>query len=249
MGPMRNRDTTGVWIGTLIAFLGLVAMAMPGLSGMDMMRMGFGLMFVGFFVLIIGLITAVVFGQRARLMNRILAEENILARWTYDATQSRQQIQEEYARLTTYNRSTFMIVFAWFVVIGGIMVGVNLFNSGEVNWFFAFLFFGILGLLSLVAFITPILWRRQALSSSREVIIAHSGVVLNGALHTWAPPLNRLESVLFNNASGEKTLEFKIRYLSRASIIKYPTYIVSVPVPAGKEIDAQKIADHFQGMK
>jgi hypothetical protein len=247
MEPLHNKDIVGVWVGGLIVLTGGVVVVMPGLSGMDMMRVGFGLMFIGFFVIMIGLVTAVVFGQRALEMNRIMGQKNILVRWVYNEAQSREQVQAEFTRQTTFNRSTFLIVFAWFVVIGGIFLGVDLVNSGEINWFFALLLFGILLLLSLVAFISPILWRRQAQHASREVIIARNGLVLNGALHTWVPPLNQLEGVQFNNTLNEKTLEFNIRYLSRTSGIEYSTYTVSVPVPPGKEQDAQRTADYFQG--
>jgi membrane protein YdbS with pleckstrin-like domain len=249
MGPLSNREMTGVWVGIIIALLGLVLVLVlaPGLSGMDMMRSGFGIMFIGFFVIIVGIITAAVFGQRAREMNRILADENIVARWTYSEAESRQQVQEQFARQSAYNRSTFIIMFAWFVVIGGAFMGYSLFSTGEVNWFFAVLFFGILLFLALVAFITPVLWRQQAERSSREVIIARSGLVLNGGLHTWVRPLNRLESVQFNETPGEKALEFEIGAMSRAGMAAYTPYTVIVPLPAGQEADAQRIVDYFNG--
>ncbi|HEX7556727.1 MAG TPA: hypothetical protein VF338_08895 [Leptolinea sp.] len=249
MEPLHNKDAAGVWIGSVIAFLGLVAVAIPGLIGLDMMHTGFGMMCMGSFVIIIGLVTTVVFWQRAREMNRILANENILARWTFDETQSHQQIQDEFSRLNKTNRVTYLIVAAWFVVIGGVLLGIDLIVSGEFNWVFALFFYGILVFLGLVAWITPILWHRQALHSSREVIIARNGLVLNGALHTWVAPLNRLESVRFNTGSGENTLEFEIRYLTRASITLHSSYIVSVPVPAGKETLAQQTLEYFQNRK
>ena len=90
---------------------------------MDMMDGGYALIFVGFFIIIAGLITAAVFWQRAKEMNRILAGDNILVQWIYSPDQSQRQIREEYTNLKTYNWSTFLIVFAWFVVIGGVFYG------------------------------------------------------------------------------------------------------------------------------
>ena len=126
-------------------------------------------------------------------------------------------------------------------------MGMDLINSGEVNWFFAILFFGILAVIAAVAAIAPAAWRKEAQRSSREVVIAHNGVVINGALHTWVPPLNRLENVQLNDTSGQKTLDFKIRSLSKTSLSGYTTYTVSIPVPPGMETDVQKAVEYFQG--
>jgi hypothetical protein len=245
MGKLRNKDTIGVWIGVTIAAFGLVLAILPGLTGMDMMKVGFGMIFIGGFVVIMGVVTAGVYGQRAREMNRILSAENILARWVYSENQSREQIEKEYAQQTSANRSTFLIMLAWFVVIGGFFLGLDLFKEGEVNWFFAFLFFGILVLLGVVAFSAPIIWKRQAQRAARDVIIARNGVVLNGALHTWVAPLNKLTGVQFRQESGVRDLEFEIQYMARASVTNYATYTVSIPVPAGKEAEAQDVVRYF----
>jgi hypothetical protein len=194
---------------------------------------------------IVGLVTTIVFAQRAREMARILAKKNILAQWIYNETQSQQQIQQEFSNQIQSNHSTFSIVIAWFIVIGGAILGIDLFTTGEMNWFFALLFFGILILISLVALVAPIIWRRQAFHSSHEVIIAHNGVVLNGALYTWVPPLCRLENVSFINDPAEKTLKFEIGSLSSVSMTMYSTSALIIPVPGGKEPDAQRVVDYF----
>jgi hypothetical protein len=249
MHSIRNNDTIGAWIGGLIALLGVLFMLMPGMIGMDMMKSGFGMMFIGLFVVIIGLITTVLFGQRARAMDRILADKNILAHWTYDENESRQQVEQEFSSQVASNRSTFMIMLAWFVVIGGGFVGYSLMKDGEVDLLFVVLFFGTLVLLGLVAFFAPILARRQALRASREVIIARNGLVLNGALHTWVAPLNKLVGVQYQADANGRSLNFEIRYLTRASMTATTTYIVTVPVPAAQQQQAQQAALYFQSRR
>ncbi len=245
MQPIRNNDTIGVWIGAIIGVLGILLVMMPEMTGMDMMKSGFGMMFIGFFVITLGLITAIVFGQRARQLNRILANEHILARWIYSEDQFRQQVEQAYTEQVSTNRSTFMIMLAWFIVIGGAFMGFSLLQDGEINGLFVGIFFGTLVLLGLVAFFAPILARQQALRASREVIIAHSGLVLDGTLHTWVKPLNKLAGVQYQTDAAGHNLLFEIHYLSRTSITATESYTVTVPVPTSHHLQAQKVVEYF----
>ena len=150
MNTIKNRDAVGVWAGVFIAFAGIVCMALPAINAMDMMNSGFGIMTIGFFIIIVGLITAVVFWQRARAMDNILAGDSILASWVYSENESHLQVEEEYHQLKSSNRSTFMIVFIWFVVIGAGFLGVEFVSTGEINGLFAGILFAALDRKSVV---------------------------------------------------------------------------------------------------
>ena len=239
MNRLHNNEKTGVWIGLLITLIGLALVVVPPLFGADMMAIGFGLACTGIFLLIPGLLTTWVFAGRARIMDRILAGEEILARWKYDDFQGHRQVEAEAKRSRGRNLVIYRTIVFWFVLIGGIFVAFDYFSNGEVSWLFVGSFFGFMCLLGGIAFLAPILWHRQASKASREVIISRDGVVMNGALSTWKPPFEQLKSVKFIEGLGEPTLVFTIRYLSRISLVAHENVVV--PVPASEQEAARRV--------
>jgi membrane protein YdbS with pleckstrin-like domain len=223
-----------------IALMGLVGIALPSLLGVDGMSGAYALACLGVFFLIIGLVTALVYAQRARTLGRILVGDEILARWTYSDVQGQRQVESEYQRASGQNRTLFLIMVFWFVLIAGCLIGYDYYRHGEVNWPFAGSMLGIVLLLGAVAWLAPRLGRRQARRASQEVIISRSGLVLSGAFYTWAGPLNRLTEVSFSEGPGEPELEFSIGNARWLRTRSYSTYVVRVPVPPDRQEEARR---------
>jgi hypothetical protein len=235
--PLVNNEKIGVWVGLVILAAGLLLALFPAVLSLDMMNAGYGLIFIGIFVGICGLITAIIYGRRARSMDQILSDNDMLARWTYDEIQAQGQIDSAYHQASQNNLETYKIMFAFFVVIVLAFLGVDYWNTGEISWLFLGLMLGVLLLLTVVAFSAPRLWRRQALSASRAAIISRKGVVLNGSLHTWSEPMYRLEGVTYDGSE----LAFTIRYPSRIGVVSNPTYVLNVPVPSNQRDAAERV--------
>ena len=247
MIKVQNNEKTGVWIGALIALAGLALMFLPGLLGVDMMNLGYALAFLGLFLLITGLITALLFWARARTMDRLLAGQEVLACWTYQEFEGQQQVETEYKRVTERNRGLYLVMVFWFVLIGGIFVGVDYVRNEEFNGLFIGLFFGCMLLLGAVAFLAPILWRRGASKASRQVIISRNGVVMNDALHSWKGPLEQLVGVEYSQDPDGPALVFSIRYPSRIEPTG-STETVIVPVPPGEQEAARRVVSSLGPM-
>jgi hypothetical protein len=243
MSQLQNNEKTGLTISVLMTLGGLALMIMPFMLGLDLMDMGYGISCIGFFVLLTGLIAVLIFWQRVRTMDRALAGEEILARWIYSETQGRQQVEAEFKRATDQNRTIYLVMVFWFVLIGGAFVGVDYFVSGEINELFAGLFFGFMLFLGAVALLTPVFWRRRALKAGREVIVSRNGVVLNGDMHTWNGPFEGLDRVYFQEDSLETALVFSIRHLSRTDLSAYSTQTLIVPVPSGAQDTAHRVVN------
>jgi len=237
---VQNKERTGVWIGALIALAGLALMVLPSLLGVDMMSLGYALGFFGLFLLISGLITALIFRARVRTMDRLLAGEEVLARWTYQEFEGQQQVETEYKRMIGRNRSIYLVMVFWFVLIGGAFVVADYVRNEEVNGLFVGLMLGCLFIVSVVAFLAPIVWRRGASKASRQVIISRNGVVMNGALHSWKGPLERLVGVEYKDLDGP-ALVFSIRYPSRIEPVTGSIETVIVPVPLGEQEAARRV--------
>ena len=112
------------------------------------------------------------------------------------------------------------------------------------------LFVGIMAaallLIAAFAFGMPYVQHRRALGSSRETTIAENGLWINGALHTWDPPLAMLDEVRLLEDGTQARLVFCLRSLSQASVTLYQAYSVEVPVPPGKEAAARRVEQHFR---
>jgi len=238
MTDPRDRQTTGLWIGVALALIGLAGIVLPPLAGVSGMGGGYALACVGLFILIAGLVTALVYLQRARGLARILAGDGTLARWIYTEAESQCQIDNEFRGSVTQNRALYFIMVAWFVVIVGALVAYDYHQNQEVNWPFAGGMLLIVLLLGIVAWVSPRVLRRRAYRGGREVIIGRSGLVLSGVLHSWAAPLSRLSEVSLVEDSLQTALEFSIRsagWLGSSS----SGYVVKVFVPP-EQLDAAR---------
>lgn len=213
-----------------------------------MMDLGYALAFFGLFLLITGLITALIFWGRVRTMDRLLAGDEVLARWTYHEFEGQQQVETEYKRLTGRNRSIYLVMVFWFVLIGGAFVAADYVRNEEFNGLFIGLFFGCMLLLGAVAFLAPILWRRGASKASRQVIISRHGVVMNDALHSWKGPLERLAGVEYQQDPDGAALVFSIRYFSRIEPVTGSLETVVVPVPLGEQEAARRVVSTLSPM-
>ena len=95
------------WFLTLLA-AGLIFL--PSAIGMDGMKDGFALAFLGTFLTIIFIVTAIVFGARARAWDRILAGEHLLARWRYAREEWRAWTEQELEEDRADKKVLFWIV-------------------------------------------------------------------------------------------------------------------------------------------
>ncbi|HNS53052.1 MAG TPA: hypothetical protein PKO09_17970 [Anaerolineae bacterium] len=243
----RNPEMPGVWTGVGLGLAGLLLILVPPLARLDMMGLGFALQFLGLFLVIAGLVTALLFGQRARRLNALLGGEKLLAHWVYAPEQLRTQAERDFRQTRQRNRTLFLIVVAWMVPLVVLFVALGLWEGeGENMPLFVAIMAGVLLVVGAFAWGMPYLLRRRAMRSSGEAYIAANALFVNGTLHTWGMPLAGMDGVEFVEDGGPARLLFHLRSLSKASATLYDSYTVEVPVPSGQEATARRIDQHFQ---
>ena len=246
----HNREQTGVYIGLLVTEIGGVFILAPSLIGMDMMGGGYALRFIGIFVLLAGLITTWFLRGRAKVMAHMLADENLLAHWTYPAAQVQQHAAAEFAEYRERNRGLFIVTTILIVAIGIPVLVIPMWED-LIEWHDPLAlvivsgYFALIPLLGLFAWGMPRLAYHRALQDGADAYIARDGVFVNGALHTWQKPFGYLKQVRFNQESKTPALEFDVRNLTRLGVIHYASTIVRVPVPRGEEEHAENVACFF----
>ena len=243
----KNPEMTGVLAGAALGMVGLVLILLPPLAGMDMMALGYALQFLGLFLVIVGLVTATVFGLRVRRLNSLLAGRTLLAHWVYSPEQLRTQAERDFQETKKRNRILFLIVAGWMVACIVLFVAIGFWQGQEDNLpVFVGIMAGVLLVVGAFAWGMPHLQRRRALRSSGEAYIADNALLINGVLHTWDRPMAGMDGVSLVEDGGPLRLEFHLRSLSRTNATLYEPYTVEVPVPPGEEATARRIEEHFQ---
>ena len=248
----RNPEFTGVVVGLVILGAGALLILLPLLLDMDMMQTGFALQSGGFFLVVVGLITTVLFGYRVRRLKAILGGSRLLAHWVYDPVQLKDQADKDLQSTKARNRGLLLIVASFFAFFTLLFVVIGI-VSGEGDHMPVFVgtMAAVLLVVAAFAFGMPHLQHRRALGSSGEAYVAEDGLVINGALHTWDAPLaghsyGALEEVRLVEDGTQPCLVFSLRSLSRASATLYQAYSVEVPVPPGNEAAARWVEQHFR---
>ncbi len=236
MVRQRNPENTGVVIGCALVLLGVAMIVVPGLVGMDMMKGGYALGFVGVFVIIMGLVIAAVYWRRAAAVRQILAGDNWLVHWQYEPDEWQRYAQEEFELDSQEKRGLFWLVIAIMAVVGLVFWIAD--PEGGI-WVAAVLA-GVAVLLAFFAFVMPWLEHRRRQRVTGEAIIASEGVYLAGRLHLWRQLGSRLSNVSIIG-QDPAMIEFQIEAPTRTGT---QVYAVRVPIPRGQEEAAQQVVDH-----
>lgn len=247
MNMRRNPEVAGQIAGLAILGIGVLLVLLPPLLDLDMMQAGFAMQFGGFFLAVVGFVVAAIFFYRASRLKAMFRGSHVLAHWVYDPAQVRDQAGTDLQSAKERNRVLLLIVAVFVVACTLLFVAIG-FSSGEGDNMplFAGIMAAVLLIVAAFAFGMPYLQQRRALRSSGEAIIAENGLYINGALHTWNPPLATLEEVRFVEEGAEARLVFSLRSLSRTSATLYEAYSVNVPVPSGSEAAARQVELYFQ---
>ena len=245
MKTRRNSEIAGLIAGIMIIVAGVLLILLPSLAYLDMMGGGYALQFVGSFLIVVGLVIAGTFAQRAVRLNSIFSGDKLLAHWIYEPAQVEEQAQRDLQATKSENRSLLLVV-AGFMLACIALFAVYGYASGQgesMPWFIG----GMVGVLLLVAAVAlgmPYLQYRRAVRSTHEAFIAAHGLHINGALHLWNAPLAGLHAVSLVQDSAGARLVFSLHY--RAKVGGMEAYTVDVPVPPGQEEAARTVEEHFR---
>jgi hypothetical protein len=242
MDNQPNPERTGVAVGLGLTALGVLLIVGPGLAHMDMMSGGFALRFIGLFVGLAGLLTWWIYQRRATSFERMVSGQGLLAHWTYDPAEAQRDARAEYEERRSYNRSQFLLVGGMMLVAGFFFLILPMLRGEDMFLPVLAVYFGAMLLIGLVAFAAPRVAYRRALRAGSETFISEEGLYVRGQLHTWKEPFSHLQQVKVIHHGEQTELEFQLRHLTRLGVTYYQTVTTTVPVPAGKEAEAEKVA-------
>jgi MFS family permease len=224
---------------TALAVFGIFA---PSIFGMEGMNGGYAISFISFFMVIAGIIVIVIYAGRARVVNRILRSDNLLAHWTYTPDEWNNYAEKEYVTERKVKWGLFYVIAGLALFFGVLFLVIDR-ESGK--WVFVAML-ALIGIIAFTAWFTAWYNYRQNKKYLGETYITRDAVYMNRQLHIWHGLGARLESVNLDKKRGQQILELTYSMPTRTGL-QY--YTVRVPVPRGKEREADRVLEKLGRVK
>jgi hypothetical protein len=234
--PNPPRITSNVWWG--ITAVAIFLIFLPGLIGLEGFNGGFAVSFIAFFLVIIGVIVAVIYMKRASVLDKIFKGENVLAHWTYAQEEWTEYAKKEYAREKAGKNTLFLIVAGISLLVG---LGFLLVTRNSAGFWVFLSMLALIAIIGFTAWFTSWYNFRQNMKYLGETYITPHAVYLNRQLHTWNSLGAWLDSVSIKG-DDDPYIEFKYMAPTRTGVQEYN---VNVPIPKNKELEARGILDKF----
>ncbi len=240
---MENTQRRGMWIGAAVGVLGLAMIFLPPLLGADMMDLGYGLAFVGVFIALTAFIVVFVYWRRFKAMDRLISGEGVLVHWTYDSETWRRYAEVSYQRKLKENQPKLILVAVLMLVVGAVIAVPMFLDESDGLLPFLGIYFGAFMVIFLVAMTAPRMEYQYNLSHLGEALIGTEGLIVNGQLHHWKSLGGRLEGI--KRVDGDPALlAFRLSYPNRYGRQEYE---ICVPIPMGREAEADRVMGQLGG--
>ena len=233
-----NPQRRFLWISLGVSLLGVAMILAPELLDIDIFSGGGALIFLGIFLIPVGLFVALLFRRRAQVLDRLFAEKDLLAHWTYAPGEWETYAHKDH-RFRSSNAKKIFFLIAFFSVLFSLVFLLVDFESGR---FVALVLAVVVLLMAGVAKLSVWLPQRRNAEGPGELLLSAEGLWLAGELHTWTVGGARLEEVAY--APGDTTI---LSFTYSAPNNGGPQYYtVLVPIPRGEEGQAKAILAFFQ---
>ena len=219
------------WTG--VALVALAFMLLPFITGMDLMGGGFALMTMALFVVITGVVAAVIYGRRGARLQKLVSGENLLAHWTYTPAEWRSYVEADFAEEKEEKAALFKLVAVIALVVGLGFLVVHRNEAGVITFIFIL---AVIALLGIVAFEVPRANRRKQERSGAEAYQSLAGAYVGGNYHDWGMMGARIEGAAIEDEPAPMAV---VSYWAPTQA-GGQTYTVRVPIPAGKRDDAER---------
>ena len=168
----KNKSLFAILIGIFIIFS-------PSIFEIDNMNGGYALSFIGILITLTSLVTTIlIFNTRVRVLDSIIAGENIVACWRYSPTEWKKFKKEQYDEAKESNKG--MLIF---MIILSSLIFIPFIIFSEAGRIMLIVFLVLIGILSLAAFLSTASYKK--ITKDGFVILTKDGLLMNKELHSW----------------------------------------------------------------
>lgn len=202
-----------------------------------------------FWMILVGLLLGITFGifivvfyKQSKLLDDMFQNVDGLAHWTFEKSEQLEKAESEFNERKSINKILIGIMTFFFVLIGGFFL-VFAFDDADEALIFALIFFSVLAILFVVAFTVPRISYKRMKTAVPEVFVGPYSAWIMGEYTQWAAPMTRITGVSFVTAiDGEVRIEVHFEIYQRSG----PQFQdCRIPVPAGKEAEAETVAQQI----
>ncbi|MGB3005274.1 MAG: zinc ribbon domain-containing protein [Chitinophagaceae bacterium] len=233
-----QRKIVNLWLVLTVVFLFLVFL--PSLIGLDGMKGGYALSFVSGFMVIMSIIIVFIYRSRAKQLDKILSGEGLVAVWKYTTDEWINFTKADFEEEKKAKNFMFKLVSVIAIIIGIILWLL----MKDILIFYISL--GVIPLVAIPAWLAPRMRYKKLLRSEPEAIIAQNGLIVGKMFHLWVKLGARLDGVVLNNDEFPSLLEFSYSMPTRNG---RQEEVARVPVPAGKNEEAARVAEYFNTLR
>jgi hypothetical protein len=231
----RQRSIALLWAAMCLA--GLAIFFVSFLADLDYSDNAIDILkTAGIMLAILPAYQAIGYLQRARLFDRILADEQPIVRWSYGTEQWADFIATEFSSRAGEWKTGVIITTVAGIAIGGLCLaaGAPAFATSSIA-------LGAVALVAALGWSVPRIATRPYRVNPPETIITSDGVIVGGKL--FAPTIlgQRLKDVKLMTEDGECLL---LRF-SRTNRAFSQWIAVRVPIPPGAMPEAKEVARQF----
>jgi hypothetical protein len=238
----KNKERRNANISAIIMMIGIAGVVLPYVLDANMMGWGFGVSFVGIFVALSACFVFLMFRGRAKVLDRMFKNENVLARWQYSKEFWGKEYEEDMEDSGIAKVAGFFLG-GIFLMIGIVVYMVN----PDDNGMFLIIMLAIAVFFAIVGFAATAAEKKRITTSMPEAVISKQGLFYKNILYTWN---NRLISYLVSvgiSPVDHSKIIFTLRQLSRSSgsFIHFYKSTLEIPIPPGQEQSASEIVKYF----
>jgi uncharacterized membrane protein HdeD (DUF308 family) len=232
----NNHYGRTAFFGLGVLILGILVLFNPGFIGLSGSSAGLVIYALGIFLVLIGLIAALVYFRLASALSSVFKQENVLVQWKYTPQEWETYTEREYKTEPAGRKRLFLLA-----VVITICVGLVFWLMEPDNLLPILLIVpGIIAVTGISGLLSARTIRTQNKQIPGEVVISLDGIYLNRRAHIWKGIGTRLEKAFYEERDpGSPGLIFEYSAPSRG---ERELYTVRIPVPEGQGDLAKRIA-------
>jgi hypothetical protein len=201
----------------------------------DVGEMAAPTLFISLFLFITCLVVTLMFWKRSRMIDQAMEKRDFIARWKFSVSEWEKYVEYEHTERKAQRKAAFF--FLGIIIIIVFTVFIFIIEDVKLEMFIAML--GLIGILSLFAFVFPFMIKKLHKAEGAEVLILPEGILLNRQFHSWHSFSSELLSAEIK-VKPFKHLEVVYSYVTRFGKQAY-TVLVPVPASADAKVAVEKL--------
>jgi cation transport ATPase len=187
---VKNSQQKAVVISLIVSLAGVILTYLTFTEGNPLYK-AYAVTLISIFIVLAGLIVALILRSRAKKMKTLISGENVIASW-----QLSDQKKSEYASFLFQNekeknKAILLITTVLIVIIFGIVI---LF-MGEGRGVTFLMMVALIAIIAAFALGMPAYYRNKNLNGDGVILIGRKFAYINGFFHNWDFPLSGIQKV------------------------------------------------------